>query len=171
MRREFWRLVLTGVGIVLTLALQTTVVSRLPLPGGRPDLLLVVVVAAALGGGVNVGVGIGFTVGLAADLLSPHPAGLLALIYLVVGLTVGRIDSERQRGVGWSVIVVVVAGAASLVGYVLLLTLVSRHAPSLPSQLADLPTSLAYDVLLTPFVVPVVTFLERTSRPTMAFRV
>jgi len=158
------QVVVTGAAIVLALALQTTVLSRLPLPGNQPSLLLVLVVAAALAGGVPAGVGVGFTTGLAADLLSSHPAGLLALVFLLVGLLVGRIEAPSERSVVWPIVVMAVAAVGSFLCYLVVLTLVDRGSVGWHTQLAGLPAGVLYDVMLTPFVVPVVAGAERRLR-------
>ncbi len=157
--------VLVGaVAIVVALILQTTVFSRLPLPGNAPNLLLVLVVASALAGGVPAGVGMGFFTGLAADLISNHPLGLLALVFLAVGLVVGRIEAPSERSVFWPVVIVAVAAVASFVLYLVIYELIGRHGIDWRTQLRGLPEAVLYDVMLTPFVVPVVAAVERRLR-------
>src|SRR5204863_7645532 len=57
--------------VVPGLLLQATVVNRLPLPEGWPDLVVLVVIALALVGGPAYGAVVGFSAGLAADVLPP----------------------------------------------------------------------------------------------------
>jgi len=152
--------------IIVALALQTTVFSRLPLPGNAPNLLLVLVVAAALAGGVPAGVGMGFATGLAADLLSDHPLGLLALVFLVSGLLVGRIEAPSERSVFWPVVIVAVTAIASFLVYLIVYELIGRHGVGWRSELRGLPEEVVYDVMLTPFVVPVVAAAVRRLRLT-----
>lgn len=163
------RVIVAAVFGLLALALQTTVLSRLPLPGGRPDLLLVVVVAAALTGGVPVGIGVGFSIGLAADLLSSHPAGVLALLFLLVGAATGHIESERERSVFWSMLVVAIASVSAGIGYALLSSVVSGGG-SWQQEIAGLPMAVLYNSMLTPFVVPLTAAIERASRSTAMVR-
>jgi rod shape-determining protein MreD len=157
-------LVAGAVAIVVALALQSTVFSRLPLPGNAPNLLLVLVVAAALAGGVPVGVWMGFATGLAADLISDHPLGLLGLVFLVVGLVVGQIEASSERSVLWPVLIVAGAAIGSFLLYLIVYSLVGRHSVGWGSQLRGLPGEVLYDVMLTPFVVPVVAAVVRRLR-------
>ena len=64
--------------VVTALALELTVLARLPLPGGTPDLLLLVVVTFGLVHGPVTGMFVGFGAGLALDLVPPSdgPVGL-----------------------------------------------------------------------------------------------
>ena len=61
------RLVLAVAAILTALLLQVDVVNRLHLPGGHPDLVLLVVVSLALVGGPAYGAVAGFAAGFAAD--------------------------------------------------------------------------------------------------------
>lgn len=158
------RIVLTFLAIVFVLALQQVVFGRLPLPGGRPSLLLVFVVAVALAGGSAAGVGVGFTTGLLADALTDHPLGVLALVFMVVGLLVGTIEAESERSVFWSIVVVAIAAVGSFGAYAVLLQLVDNGGIDFGAEVADLPSVVLYDVMLTPFVVPVVAAGERAMR-------
>ena len=157
------------VTIVVALALQTAILSRLPLPGHPPNLLLVLVVAIALAGGAVPGVWMGFAIGLAADLISSHPLGLLALVFLLVGLVVGRIEAESQRSVFWSIVVVAVMAVLAFALYLVVLTLLPGQEVDWRDQLSGLPAEVLYDVMLTPFVVPVVA--AASSRLRVANRV
>lgn len=142
--------------IVAALALQTTIFSRLPLPGHPPNLPLVVVVAVALAGGAGAGIWMGFFMGLAADLISNHPLGLLALVFMLVGAAVGQIESERERSVVASIVVVAVMAVCSFALYLVVLALLPGQQVDWRDQLSGLPAEVLYDVMLTPFVVPVV---------------
>ena len=155
--------------IVVALALQTTIFSRLPLPGNAPNLLLVLVVAVALAGGVPAGVGMGFATGLAADLISDHPLGLLAFVFLVVGLVVGSIEAPSERSVFWPVVIVAAAAVLSFLLYLVIYALIGRHGIAWGSQLRGLPEAVVYDVMLTPFVVPVVAAVVRRLRVSPAW--
>jgi rod shape-determining protein MreD len=159
-----YRLLVAAESIVAALVLQTTILSRLPLPGGTPSLLLVFVVACALVGGVPAGVGVGFTTGLAADLISNHPVGLLALIFLLVGWLVGLIETDGTHLLLRAIVAVAVSAVGSFALYVALLALIGSDRVQWSSQLADLPTTVLYDVVLTPLVVPLVAAVERRLR-------
>lgn len=142
--------------IIVALALQTAIFSKLPLPGHPPNLLLVLVVAVALAGGTGAGIWMGFVLGLSADLISNHPLGLLALVFLLVGLVVGRIESESERSVLASIVVVAIMAVAAFVLYLVVLALLPGQQVDWRDQASGLPAEVLYDVMLTPFVVPVV---------------
>lgn len=149
--------------VALAVVVQGTVISRLPLPGGGPNLVLVLVIGIALAGGATAGMAAGFGAGLLADLLSAHPAGVLALCFALVGFLVGLLDTSSDRSVFWPVVVTAVAAAGSYVVYAAVMSLL--HAGVGGSTLDMLPTTVLYDVMLTPFVVPVVAALARLLDP------
>ncbi len=152
---------LVGIAVIVVVtALQATVFSRLPLPGGNPSLPLVIVVAAALAGGVPVGATLGFGTGLLADALSDHPLGVLALVFLLVGIVVGSLDAPTERSVFWSMIVVAVTTVGASLGYLVLLALVGSGV-GWGDALRDLPASVGYNVILTPLVFPLALLLIR----------
>ena len=99
--------------------MQVTLMSRLPLPGATPDLLLLVVVALALAHGPGFGLVCGFAAGLAADLVPPadHEVGRWALVLTLVGYLAGwpgtRPGGRRSCRSSWSA----VAGAGSVLSY------------------------------------------------------
>jgi rod shape-determining protein MreD len=151
-----------GLAVVVAVLLQGSLVARLPLPGGSPNLVLVVVVAVALTGGASAGMLTGFTAGLLADLLSDHPAGVLALCFAIAGFLVGLLETDAERSVLWPMVVVAVAAAGTFLLYLGLLGLLGRPAAG---GVADLPSTVIYDVMLTPFVVPVVSAVARRLDP------
>lgn len=151
-----------GAATVLTaLLLQTTVLARLPLPGQPPDLVLVLVIAFALCAGPTCGLATGFVAGLLADLQSDHELGRLALTYLVVGYLAGLGSDEREHSMIRSILV---GGAGALAALGITLTLgVLLDDPRVSVSAVDLGVlaAIAYDVALTPIVVPVVALLVR----------
>ncbi len=102
---------------LLTLVVHLTVLSRVRVLGVRPDALLLLSVVAGLVGGTERGAVAGFLSGLLADLFLQSPFGLSALVYSLVGFSVGSIQSAILRAVWW--IPVVTALAASTAGTVL----------------------------------------------------
>lgn len=150
-----------GLAIAVAVLLQGTLLARLPLPGGAPNLALLLVVAVGLAAGSSAGLGCGFAAGIVIDLLSDHPVGLVAVCLALTGFGVGLLDAETGHGAVWSLVVVAVAAAGTQLLYAALVALLTGRAGG---ALADLPGTVAYDVMLSPFVVPVVAAAERRLR-------
>lgn len=158
--------VLLTVALVLTAAvLQATVVNRLPLPGTGPDLVLLVVIAIALVVGPTAAAVIGFGAGLLVDLM-PQTAtevGRWALVMCVVGYLAGQIELDVRRPV-WTVMATVAglsALATLLFAGVGLLFGDPRLEPSV--VVATAVSTVLYDLLLAPFVIPGVMALTRRT--------
>ena len=159
-------LVLTGV-VMLAVVLQVTVFAGLSFDGVVPNLALLVVVAAALVRGPEFAAVLGFLGGLAIDLAPPthHVAGRWALALVVVGYLAGRV---RQDAGSSALSAVLTVAACSFVGTsVFALSGMLLHDPAIPvgEALRVIPVAVLYDVLVTPFVLPVVMRLFRRIRP------
>lgn len=153
---------LLGAATVLTaLLLQTTVVTRLPLPGVEPDLLLVLVVAFALAEGPLSGMTTGFVAGLLSDLLSTHEVGRLALAYAVAGYLTGMLRDDADRSSLLPFGAVALGGSAALLAFAAEGVLLGDARITWAATTLGLVTSVPYDVVLTPFVVPVIAALVR----------
>lgn len=105
-------------GTLTVLLLQATLVAPVtaPIPVSLPAVL---VAAIALVDGPATGMSFGFAAGLLADLGSQHPAGVLALCWLGVGLLCGAL-ADRHSVRRDAAVAGVVCGAASAVATVLL---------------------------------------------------
>ena len=147
-------LVLAAV-LVVAVLLQSTVLAELRLAGVRPDLLVLAVVAVAMASDATTGAAFGFVTGLVADLLFDLPVGVSALVYTATGFAVGavRVYVTSHR----PLVHLVLVGAASLA---------SAWCCGLLLRVFDLSTWAAvvragplvalFNLLLTPFVYPVV---------------
>lgn len=155
------RFLLGAAAVLVALLLQTTVVTRLPLPGAAPDLVLVVVVAFALVEGQASGMVTGFVAGLLADLLSDAELGRLALVYVVVGYLAGLAADDTERSTLLPLAVVAAAGATALLLHGAEGFLLGDPRASTAALGRGLISSVPYDVVLTPFVVPLVGLLVR----------
>jgi len=161
------RLLLSVASVLTALLVQSTVLARLPLPGGAPDLLLVLVVAYALAEGPLSGTVTGFCAGLLADLTSDHELGRTALALTLVGYVAGRVrddpsyggSGERSTLLPFGVVGLAAAGAVTVFAAEGLLLGDPRITAS--AWLTAVLGTTAYCVLLTPFVVPVVAALVR----------
>jgi len=157
---------LLGAATVLTaLLVQSTVLARLPLPGGVPDLLLVLVVAFALVEGPLSGTVTGFVTGLLADLGSDHELGRSALAYALVGYLVGLLQDDRPRSPALPLVAVAAASVGAVTTYALEGLLLGDPRISWSAFWHSLGGTVTYSVLLTPFVVPVVGALVRRLDP------
>jgi rod shape-determining protein MreD len=162
------RRALLAVAVIGTaLVLQAALVDRLPLPGGWPDLPLVCAVAFALAGGPTYGAVLGFLTGLAADVLPPadHTLGRLALAYAVVGYVAGLVEDVEERSVVTTVIVVAFASAVAVVVFAGVGALIGDPRVTGTAVVRSLTATVIYDVVLAPFVVPLVAAAVRRVEP------
>jgi cell shape-determining protein MreD len=153
------RLVAAITAIMTALLLQATVVG--PAAGRVPISLPAVLVAAvALVDGPTAGLSFGFAAGLVADLGSVHPAGVLALCWLGVGLVCGAAGlrrSWRRTALYAGVVCGLAAGIATL-----LLTAVHRGGSLHDAAVYTLPAVVA-DTFLAAVLVPLVRRMLRTD--------
>ena len=164
------RLLLGVVVVVTALLLQTAVLARLPLPGGVPDLLLVVVVGFALAEGPLSGTLTGFFAGLLADLGADHELGRTALVYALVGYLAGLASDDRPRSVLLPFVVVALSTAGAVTTYALEGLMLGDPRIGWSSYWPALAGTTGYSVLLTPFVVPLVGALVRRLDPDQSRR-
>jgi cell shape-determining protein MreD len=146
------RLVAAAATILTMLLLQATLIG--PVVGSWPVSLPAVVVAAvAFVDGPATGMSLGFVAGLVADLGSGHPAGVLALCWLGIGLVCGRVvdrHTVRHDAVSAGVICGVLSTAAAL------LLLVLHTSGSVTAVLAGFVPAIIGDTVLGVVVVALV---------------
>ncbi|MGH3330522.1 MAG: rod shape-determining protein MreD [Nocardioidaceae bacterium] len=157
------------VALVITLAvvLQVGLFPYLAYEGVVPNLALLVVVAAALVRGPEFAATLGFLAGLAVDLAPPadHVAGRWALALVVVGYLAGRIRHDASTS---ALAAIVAVAASSFVGTsIFALSGMALQDPAVPplEALQVVPIAVVYDVLLTPFVLPLMMRLFRRLEP------
>ena len=163
MRRQL----LAAAVVITALLLQADIVNRLPLPGGRPDLAALVVIAFALVTGPVYGAVLGFAVGLAADVLPPadHTLGRLALAYAVVGYAAGLVEDVEERSALTTIAVVAAASAGAVIIFAAVGALLGDPRITVSAIVHSLAAVVIYDVILAPFVVPLVTGAARRVEP------
>ena len=159
------RLLLGAVTVVTGLLLQTTVLARLPLPGGLPDLLLVLVVAFALVEGPLSGAVTGFVAGLLADLGSDHELGRLALVYVLVGYVAGLLHDDRPRSWLLAPAVTAAASAVAVTVYALEGLLLGDPRITAGAFWPVLAGAVAWSALLAVLAVPLVSALVSRVDP------
>ena len=152
------RLLLAAVLVAAALAVQLTLLTRLPLPGATPDLVLLVVVGLALAIGPTFGLVTGFGAGLAVDLVPPadHEIGRWALVLTVIGYLAGLAQAETRRSALVPLAVVAFAAAGSVLLYAGLGALMADPSVTWVAVSGLLPTAVAYDVVLSAFALPAV---------------
>ncbi|MFF4542544.1 rod shape-determining protein MreD [Streptomyces aureus] len=164
---RFNRMLLSVTLVVVALVIQVSVLARLHLPGAVPDLVLLTVLALALVYGHVGGALIGFGAGLLSDLAPPadHAAGRYALVLCVVGYLAGLAKPEngRLKSATGPMAVVVAAAIGSTVLYAGVGALVGDTAARHVGLSSLLITAALYDLLLAPFVVPVLMALARRA--------
>jgi cell shape-determining protein MreD len=145
--------------LITALLLQATLVAPVsaPLPLSLPAVLVAMI---ALVDGPATGLAFGFATGLTADLGSQHPAGVLALCWLGVGLLCGLL-ADRHSVRRDALAAGAVCGLASVVATALLMVV---HSPgSLPDAITyAVPTALG-DTLIALALVPLVRRMLRTD--------
>ena len=149
--------------VVVALALQVTLLSRLPLPGATPDLVLLVVVGLALAEGPAVGLATGFGAGLAVDLVPPadHEVGRWALVLTLLGYLAGLAQAETRRSAFVPIAVVAATALGSVLLYAGLGALMDDPNVTWPAVNRLLPTAVVYDVVLAAFALPAILAIAR----------
>ncbi len=158
------RLLTHGALVATALILQLTVLDLLPFPGGTaPDLVLLAVVAIALTGGPLPGLLAGFAAGLALDLAPPanHAIGAYALVFCVTGYACGRAAGEMDRSAFLPLTAMALGAACGCVLYTVVGATFGEPGVTWAAARNVLPLSVAYDVLLSPFVLYLVLRLTR----------
>jgi rod shape-determining protein MreD len=84
--------------LFLAAMLQVVIVSSVPVAGGAPDMLLVVVVSLGLLRGSVPGAAFGFVGGLIVDLLTLETLGITSLVLTLAGFWAGRWAETTGRG-------------------------------------------------------------------------
>ncbi|MFD7168786.1 rod shape-determining protein MreD [Streptomyces violascens] len=161
------RVILSAALIVVALVIQVSVLARLQLPGAVPDLMLLTVLGLALVYGHLGGAFVGFGAGLLADLAPPadHAAGRYALVLCVIGYAAGlaRTDHGRPRSAAGPMLVVVGAAIGSTLLYALVGALVGDTTARHVGLSSLLFTAAVYDLLLAPFIVPLIMAIARRA--------
>jgi cell shape-determining protein MreD len=141
--------------LLLQAALVAPAATRWPI-----SLPVVLVAAVALVDGPATGMSFGFAIGLMADLGSNHPAGVLALCWLGVGLLCGTVAdrrSLRRDAVTAGLVCAVGTSAATIV-----LAVTHSGATALDAVTYLIPTVLG-DILLAFFVLALVRRMLRSE--------
>lgn len=168
---SFARVMLTAVLLATAVVVQTVVLSRIPLPGATPDLVLIVVVSLALVQGSNSGAVTGFFGGLLLDVVPPADAqvGRWALVLALVGWFAGRAGGAAESSALVPVLTVALASLGAVLGYAAVGFALGDPAVTGAAVLGALPTAVLYNTLLAPFLVPLLMRLARRVEPTTTY--
>lgn len=163
-----WRqaLIIGGLTLVAVIV-QVTLLSRLPLPGATPDLVVVTVVAIALAMGPTQGAIAGFTAGVLVDLAPPADTllGVNAIVYLAIGFITGFVIDPRDRTVPLLMGLVGLSAGAAVIATAALDALLGSDRV-VWGEVAGLALSSAlYAVILAPVVILFVAWLVRRATP------
>jgi len=164
------RALVAVVAVSAALVLQVTVFPYVAWQGVVPNLVLLVVVAGALVRGAQFAMLLGFAAGVLLDLAPPadHVAGRWALALVVVGYVAGRVALDVKPTV--TAVVATVAASSFLGTSVFAISgILLRDPPlSVPDLLQVVGASVLWDVVLTPFVLPLVMTVFRRLEPERA---
>jgi len=166
-----WLRALAGAAVVVVaLVLQVSLFPYVAWHGIVPNLCLLVVVGSALTRGPQFAMTLGFVAGALLDLAPPadHVAGRWALALVLVGYVAGRVRQDvRPSAVG----VLTTVAASSFLGtsvFALSGLLLGDLGVGVPGLLQVIGVAVVWDVLLTPFVLPVVMRLLDRLEPAAA---
>ncbi|HEV8087853.1 MAG TPA: rod shape-determining protein MreD [Actinomycetota bacterium] len=166
------RRVLALIAVIVTaILLQSTVFSQLRLLGVRPELLYLVTILIALQEGPNEGAIVGFTCGLAQDMLLDQPMGITALTLTLLGYAVGM---ARQYIVSPSplvpTIVVAISTALGVAFYEIVTFLLGQFEAGFTYAVKVALLTALYNAVLTPILAPLLRRIVEGSRPRRVVR-
>ena len=165
-----FRMGVAFVVVSVALVLQVSFFPHVAWQGIVPNLCLLVVVGAALTRGAQFAAVLGFLAGVALDLAPPadHVAGRWALALVIVGYVAGRV---RQDVRPTALAVVATVAASSFIGtsvFALSGLLLGDPVTDVVELLQVIAVAVAWDILLTPFVLPPVMALFQRLEPDRA---
>jgi rod shape-determining protein MreD len=153
--------------VCLAIVAQAVIFRFVSVDGVVPNLALIVVVVAAIARGSQFAAVLGFGAGLLLDLAPPadHVAGRWALALVLVGYLAGRVRQDARTSPMMAVLLV---GAASFVGtslYAFTGVLLNDSALPVDEMIRVIVISVLWDLMLAPFLVPVLLWLLDRVRP------
>jgi rod shape-determining protein MreD len=155
--------VLIGFAVVA----QTVIFRFVSVDGVVPNLALIVVVVAAISRGSEFAAILGFGTGLLLDLAPPadHVAGRWALALVLVGYLAGRVRQDARSS---PMMAVVLVGAASFIAtslYAFSGAVLGDGTLPVDETIRVIVISVLWDLMLAPFLVPVLLWLLDRVRP------
>lgn len=155
---------ISAVVVAVAIVLQLAVADRIPFPGGAgPNLVLLTVAALALGTGSMAGSVTGFFAGLALDVAPPagHLVGEDALVFCLIGYLCGLLASpssadgrqDQEHSALFEIGVTAIGAACGEAMAAGLGVMLSDPRVTWAAIKHVLPVAIAYDLLLSPFVL------------------
>jgi rod shape-determining protein MreD len=170
--RKLRRTLIGVLVLVIAIPVQLVIVNRSSLPGGgMPDLVLLAVTALGVINGPMGGMLAGFFGGLALDIAPPgsHLAGEYALVFCLAGYGCGRLrgfyDTSGEQATMGRLAVMAAGTVAGEAGKVAIGLMVSDPQVTVPVVKYVLPGAGAYDLLVSPFALWLISLLSGRPRP------
>jgi rod shape-determining protein MreD len=153
--------------VCFAIVAQTVIFRFVSVDGVVPNLALVVVVVAAISRGSQFAAVLGFGTGLLLDLAPPadHVAGRWALVLVLVGYLAGRVRQDARTS---PMMAVVLVGAASFIAtslYAFTGAVLGDGTLPVDETIRVIVISVLWDLMLAPFLVPVLLWLLDRVRP------
>ena len=161
--------ILAAIGLIIGAAvIQVSILTRLPLPGGTAELVLLVLIGIALARGPQAGAVAGFGAGLVLDLMPPadHGVGRYAFVLCLAGYLLGmlgrRVSVDSTLGI---MATTAVTATGVFLGFAAIGALVGDPRVTGPAVVRLLPSVVLYTTALAPLVArPVLRFFRSESR-------
>ena len=151
--------------VFCALVLQVCLFSRFSFEGARPDIMILLGITAGYQSGPERGAIIGFSSGLAFDIVLTTPLGLSALVYSVVGYGAGVATSGMVRSSKWTGSAVAAIGSAvGMVLYALLGALLGMPTLSGPSLATIVVLVAAVNAALAPVAARALAWAKTDDR-------
>ena len=154
--------------VVGGLVLQVCLFASFSFEGARPDVMILLAIAAGFIGGPDRGAIVGFTAGLAYDVVLSTPLGLTALVYTLVGYLVGTISAGILKSSRWvGPAIAAGASAAGMLLYAVVGTLLGQSSFDGPSLGAIITVVAVINALFAPFAIRAIRWAsdETSDRP------
>lgn len=163
----FRQIVVIGSLLLTAVVLQTTILSRLGLPGATPDLVVVTVVAVALALGPASGAAAGFLGGALLDVATPSDSilGLASIVLIAVGLAVGVAANPEDSSVWMLSLIAGAACGAATLGTALLSGILGSDRIIWAVVPGVTLTTVLYGLILGRVMIPLVEVLSRRLVP------
>ena len=140
--------------VVVALVLQVCFFARFSLDSARPDVMVLLAVVGGFVAGPERGAILGFIAGLSFDVVLATPFGLSALVYTLVGYTVGVLGANVVRAAWWiSPLLVGVASGAAMVVYALVGQVLGQATLDGPPLVAIVVVVATVNAVMAPLTV------------------